>query len=48
MEREPALRALRGRAALVLDTTYCAPQYAFPPQLQARACLLASQPATLA
>jgi hypothetical protein len=29
----PALLAARGRCQLVLDTTYCAPQHAFPPQV---------------
>jgi hypothetical protein len=30
----PALLAARGRCQLVLDTTYCAPQHAFPPQVR--------------
>lgn len=34
MQQEEALMAVRGRAMLILDTTYCAAQYDFPPQLQ--------------
>ncbi|BDA41683.1 DNA cross-link repair 1A protein at C-terminar half [Coccomyxa sp. Obi] len=34
MQQEQALMAVRGRAMLILDTTYCAAQYDFPPQLQ--------------
>lgn len=34
MQQERALVAVRGRATLILDTTYCAAQYNFPPQLQ--------------
>lgn len=38
MQQEEALQRVRGRATLVLDTTYCSPQYLFPPQLQVPAC----------
>lgn len=30
----PAVAAVRGRCQLVLDTTYCAPQHVFPPQVE--------------
>ena len=32
-ERDAVLDAVRGRCQLVLDTTYCAPQHTFPPQV---------------
>ena len=34
MQQEQALQRVRGVASIVLDTTYCSPQYLFPPQLQ--------------
>ncbi|CAL5219226.1 g1019 [Coccomyxa viridis] len=34
MQQEQALQRVRGIASIVLDTTYCSPQYLFPPQLQ--------------
>lgn len=32
MQREEALLEVRGRADLILDTTFCSPDYSFPPQ----------------
>ena len=40
MQQEQALQRVRGIASIVLDTTYCSPQYLFPPQLQVRSPLL--------
>jgi DNA-binding Lrp family transcriptional regulator len=34
----PELAAVRGNVDLILDTTYCDPQYAFPPQPEVLEC----------
>lgn len=34
MQQEQALQRVKARLTLVLDTTYCSPQFLFPPQLQ--------------
>lgn len=40
MQGHPALQALRGKATLILDTTYCDPRYTFPSQQEVLAYAL--------